>query len=154
MYSKEEARKLKQEFWEGFDRYTKFYSRKTGNPISWILYKTEIKGIELKFDIEKKTIKVLIEVNHKNENERFERYLELNKYKNIIEEGIVEEIHWIDDFTKPEGVQVSQICIEKAGLNFHNKDHWRDIFKFMAENMYQLQTNFEDIQPLLKEKFK
>jgi len=51
MYSKEEARILKQEFWEGFNRYTKFYSKKVGSPISWMLYKTEIKGIELKFAI-------------------------------------------------------------------------------------------------------
>lgn len=151
MYSKEEAKLLKQDFWEGFDRYTKFYSKKVGNPIQWLFYKTGIKGLELKFDITKKLIQVILEVNPKSENRRFDIYLELNKYKAIIENEFEEGLIWEDDFIKDEGVVVSRVLTENNEFNFHNKDHWPDIYKFMAKNMYQLQCNVEEILPILKE---
>lgn len=151
MFSKVEAKQLKHEFWEGFDRYTKFYSNKIKEPIQWIFYKTGIKGLELKFDVSKKNIQVIIEANAKNENRRFDIYLELNKYKAIIEDGFIHGLIWEDDYMKGEGVEVSRALVEEKSFNFHNRDHWPDIYRFMAENMYRLQTNLLDILPILKE---
>jgi len=151
MYSKDEAKHLKQEFWEGFDRFTKFYSKKIGVPIQWIFYKTGIKGLELKFTVSKKLIQVILEVNAKSENRRFEIYYELNKYKNLIENEFIEGLIWEDDFIKEEKVVVSRAFIENDAYNFHNRDHWSDIYKFMVVNMYQLQSNIEEILPILKE---
>lgn len=151
MYSKEEAKVLKQEFWAGFDRYTKFYAKKLGVHIQWIFYKTGIKGLELKFDITKKVIQVILEVNAKSENRRFDIYLELIKYKTLIENEFPEGLIWEDDFIKSEGVKVSRVLLESLEYNYHNKDHWPDIYNFMVSNMYRLQSNVEEILPILKD---
>lgn len=153
MYSKEEARQLKHDFWEGFDRYTKFFSKKTGESISWVLYKTGIKGLEMKFYIEKKLMQVMIEVNHKSENRRFDIYVELNKYKNILENGLETEVFWVDDMQIDENKVVSRVFVETDAYNFHRRDDWPEIYKFMATNMFQIQSNFLDIHDILKEKF-
>ncbi len=153
MYSKDEAKVLKRDFWEGFDKYTKFYSQKVNEPIKWMFYKTGVKGLELKFDISPKLIQVLIEVNSKSENKRFDIYVELNNYKAILDEGFDGGLKWVDDYMKEEKKEVSRILIESSEYNFHNRDHWVDLYKFMATNMYQLQSNLVDVLPILREKF-
>ena len=153
MFSKEEAQKLRKEFWTSFGDYTKFYSRKIGEPVIWMLYKTGIKGLELKFDLDLKTVKVALEVSARNEERRFDIYAELDQYKAILETGLEEEIIWDDEFKLPEGKMVSRMYVELNDVKYHNRDNWPTIFKFMAENMYQLQSNFLDIHDLLKERF-
>jgi len=153
MYSKDENRKLRKEFWSAFSEYTKFYSMKIGEPIQWVFYRTGVKGVELKFDLENKVVRVILEVNVKNIDKRFDIYVELDKYKSIINSDFNDKLLWFEDYQLPEDKFVSRIFVELYGLNFHNRDKWPEIFLFMAENMFKLQTNFMDIQPLLKEKF-
>lgn len=153
MYSKEEAQQLRKEFWASFSNYTKFYSRKMGEPIRWVLYKTGIKGLELKFDIENKVVRVALEINNKSEDRLFDIYVELDKYKSILESSFNGELIWTDSFKLPEGKIVSRIYTELEGINYHNPDNWPQLFRFMAENMHLLQSNFLDIHPILIEKF-
>lgn len=153
MYSKDEVRSLRKEFWSAFSDYTKFYSIRIGEPIQWLFYKTGVKGIELKFDLENKIVRVVLEVNGKSDERRFDIFVELDKYKNIIDDGFENKLLWKENYGLPESKTVSRIYTELHGLNFHNRDKWPDIFKFMAENMHLLQTNFLDIQPMFKEKF-
>ena len=53
MFSKEESRRLREEFWISFG---KSYPRK------WILYKTKIKGLSFKFTFDSKKALVSIDV--------------------------------------------------------------------------------------------
>ncbi|MGE4289349.1 MAG: DUF4268 domain-containing protein [Salinivirgaceae bacterium] len=153
MYSKEENRLLRQEFWTTFDKYTQFFGKKTGAPIKWMLYKTGIKGLELKFELEPNHITVCIELNHKNEDRRFAMFVFLDTYRNIINQGFAPSPIWNDDLLTDTNKTVAQVYVEKTGLNFHNRDHWPAIYEFMASNMLRLQTNLQDILPLLQEEF-
>lgn len=153
MYSKDEARQLRKDFWIAFSNYTKYYGTKVGEPIEWMLYKTGIKGLELKFEIEKKHVGVMIEVNAINENRRFDMYVLLDKYRSIIDNDFSENLEWIEQYPLDEKKSVSRVFIELHGVKYHNQDNWPVIFKFMAENMYQLQSNFVDIQDILKDEF-
>lgn len=151
MYSKEESKKLVKEFWLLFDVYTQFFSKQKHKPIHWMLYKTGVKGLELKFETDNHVIGVWLEINHKSEDRRFELYVELDKYKNIINRNFQNSLLWYEEYTTLEGKTVSRIGKELKGIHFYDKEYWAGIFKFMAENMFQLQTNLNEILPLLKE---
>ncbi|MCK9209087.1 MAG: DUF4268 domain-containing protein [Salinivirgaceae bacterium] len=154
MYSKEEARFLHHGFWESFHNYTAFYSRKVGGPIHWMLYKTGIKGLELKFNVDTKQVSVILEVNPRNEEKRFDYFVELDKYRNIINQGFGQSLVWEEQVKLADGKTVTRIYKSLQGCNYHNQDHWNMIFHFMATNMYQLQNNLSDILPVLKENLK
>jgi len=154
MYSKNELRQLKQEFWETFNRYTQYYSRELGEPIEWMMYKTKIKGLELKFEVENHWVKVILEINSKNEDRRLHYFAELEKYRSLIDEGFEEGLLWDDSVKLKEGKTVSQIYTINNSYYFHNKDHWKDLFHFMATNMYRLQTNLKELLPVLEETLK
>lgn len=154
MYNKNELRQLKQEFWETFNRYTQYYSKELGEPIEWMLYKTKIKGLELKFEVENNWVKVILEINSKNEDRRLLHFAELSKYHNLINIGFDDRLFWEVSVHLSEGKTVSQIFCINNSYNFHNKDHWNEIFRFMASNMYQLQSNLKEILPILEEKLR
>ena len=74
MYSKDELKNLKLEFWESFAAYCEVQPYLRGRKKIWILYDTKVKGVELKFDISRSGAYVILEVNHRSEEFRLEMY--------------------------------------------------------------------------------
>jgi hypothetical protein len=146
MYKKEEYKAFKLEFWQAFDRYTKFFSRKVGGPVEWMLYKTGIKDLELKFNVQPKYVSVLLEAGARNFDRR------LDNYKAVLLEGLGAGWVWDDSFKLESGKLVCRIY-KDFDLSFHDRDKWPAIFEFMAHNMFGLQENFKEILPIFKEKF-
>lgn len=154
MYSKDEAKQLMTDFWNGFANYTRCQEIQLKQPITWLLYKTGIKGLELKFDLERKWIRTVVEVNAKSESRRTDIYTELLKYKPILETNLTTPLIWTDSYTLPTGKLVMRAYCERTDLNFHNRTTWPELYKFMFDTMFVIQTNFSDILPILEEKFK
>ncbi len=152
MYKKEEYKAFKLEFWQAFDRYTKFFSRKVGGPVEWMLYKTGIKDLELKFDVQPKGVSVVLESSARDFDRRFDMFAELDNYKVILLEGLGANWIWSDSFKLESGKVVCRIYTH-CDLSFHDRDKWPAIFEFMAHNMFGLQENFKEILPIFKEKF-
>ena len=154
MYSKDEAKQLMTDFWNGFANYTLCQSARLHQPVEWMLYKTGIKGLELKFDLDCKWIRSVIEVNARSESRRQAIYDELLKYAPILETDVPEPLHWTDNHKLKVGKPVMRAYCERTDLNFHNRSVWPEMFRFMFDTMLPLQTNFADILPVLEEKFK
>ncbi len=71
----------------------------------------------------------------------------------INKQGFETELLWNQDYELPERKIVSRIYTEMLGISYHNPDNWTELFKFMATNMLLLQSNFELIEDIFKEKF-
>lgn len=152
MYSREEAKRLRIDFWETFGKYVEFFGRKKQEKIKWLLHKTGIKDIDLKFDIDSKYIIVAIEVNASAEDRRFDLFVELNNFKKILNSNLSDELIWQEEYTLRNGKKVSRVYVKTEEYNFHNRDHWPQVYAFMAENMFALQNNLMDIKPILKDR--
>ena len=135
MYSKEELKNLKLEFWESFAAFCEVQPYLRGRKKIWTLYDTKVKGVELKFDANRQGAYVILEVNHRSEDLRLEMFERLTWYKETLEQ----------DF--PEGF----IYVAKEGLDLHRRAHWGDFFTFMASQMYLLERNFMGIAEYLRE---
>ena len=66
MYSKDELKNLKLEFWESFAAYCEVQPYLRDRKKIWTLYDTKVKGVELKFDVSRNGAYVILEVNHRN----------------------------------------------------------------------------------------
>ena len=86
MYSKDELKNLKLEFWESFAAYCEVQPYLRGRKKMWTLYDTKVKGVELKFDISRNGAYVILEVNHRSEELRLEMYERLTWYKEMLEQ--------------------------------------------------------------------
>ena len=133
MYSKEEAQRLKREFWIDFaEKY----------PRKWILYDTKIKDFSFKFFADNKKAQVIIDIEHRNDEKRIVYFEKLESLKTILEDDFVKDLVFEKNFTLESGKTISRVWVEKKGISISNRNHWNEIFDFFYENMNNLEMFF------------
>ena len=113
MFSKEESRLLRQEFWTSFGK---------SFPWKWILYNTKIKSLSLKFyfDTKKAFISLDLEDDLDNRINYWEKLVALKSIllSEYLPEAIYEEIFYLDN-----GKEISRIYLPlEAKVSIHNKN--------------------------------
>lgn len=151
MYSKDELKNLKLEFWESFAAFCEVQPYLRGRKKMWTLYDTKVKGVELKFDATRDGAFVILEVNHRGEEARLEMFERLTWYKDTLEMDFLEGLIWDICFVRDTGKQVARIYTSKSGIDFHRRQDWGEFFSFMASQMYLLERNFMSIAEYLRE---
>ncbi len=151
MYSREELKNLKVEFWESFGAFCAAQPYLRGRKKTWVLYDTKVKGVELKFDANREGAYVILEVNHRDENVRLEMFERLSWYKEALERDFPEGLIWNVCFVRESGKEVARIYTAREGLDLHRREHWGEFFVFMASQMFLLERNFMDIAEYLRE---
>ena len=151
MYSKDELKNLRLEFWESFAAFCEVQPYLRGRKKIWTLYDTKVKGVELKFDATREGAFVILEVNHRGEEARLEMFERLTWYKDTLETDFPEGLTWDICFVRDTGKQVARIYTSKSGIDFHRRQDWGEFFSFMASQMYLLERNFMSIAEYLRE---
>lgn len=151
MYSKDELKNLKLEFWESFASFCEVQPYLRGCKKMWTLYDTKVKGVELKFDATRDGAFIILEVNHRGEEARLEMFERLTWYKDTLEMDFPEGLIWDICFVRDTGKQVARIYTSKSGIDFHRRQDWGEFFSFMASQMYLLERNFMSIAEYLRE---
>ena len=114
MYSKDELKNLKLEFWESFAAFCEVQPYLRGRKKIWTLYDTKVKGVELKFDATREGAFVILEVNHRGEEARLEMFERLTWYKDTLETDFPEGLTWDICFVRDTGKQVARIYTSKG----------------------------------------
>lgn len=135
MFSKEESRRLKQEFWIS---YGKSFPRK------WILYDTKIKGFSFKFHFDTKIALVALDLEDDLEN-RIKNWEKLQSLKSILHDDFLPEAIFEEEYLLENGKEISRIYVlldEKVSI--HNKNTWQTVMLFFNEKMNLFEAFFED----------
>jgi hypothetical protein len=130
MYSKEEAQRLKREFWVDFAE--KF-------PRKWVLYDTKIKDFSFKFFVDNKKAQVLIDIEHRNDEKRNIYFEKLESLKSILEDDFVKDLVFERNFVLENGKTISRIWVEKGDISVSNRKYWDEIFDFFNEKMHAVE---------------
>jgi len=155
MYSKEELKQLNILFWEKFGKYCEVHPILREKSRKWVLHRTKIKDVVLRFEVDRYAVKVILELGSKSEKLRFKAYEFLEQYKVVMEDGFDDGLIWEfyherEDSSK----EVCRIYTELNNVDFHRQNQWPDIFNFFIENMSKLEENFLSIRDLLQEELK
>lgn len=140
MFSKEESRKLREEFWIAFGK---------SFPRKWLLYKTGIKGVNLKFHFDLKKAMVSLDVEGDLE-QRIENWEKLISLKSIVLEEYLPKAIFEDDYVLENGKEISRIHVEKEGVSINNKNTWQETMIFFYENMSLLEEFFKEYEDILR----
>lgn len=151
MYSKEELKNLKREFWESFAAYCEVQPYLRNRKKIWMLYDTKVKGVELKFDATREGAYVILEVNHRREEDRLAVFEKLTWYKELLEKDFPEGLTWDICYIRESGQQVCRVYCAREGIDLHRRQDWGAFFSFMAQQMYKLQNNFSGIAEFIRE---
>ncbi len=151
MYTKEEKKALVKNFWQHFDNYCRLQPELAGRKKLWILHRTGVHYVDLKFEPGRKRTLVMIECNNKDEDERLKMFERLLQYGAVIEQGLENQLTWDLIYTRHSGEEVSRIYTSLENTDIHRQTDWHRMFQFMAQKMNILQENFMDIAEFLKE---
>ncbi|MCH4896805.1 DUF4268 domain-containing protein [Marinilabiliaceae bacterium JC040] len=150
MYTKEEEKDIKREFWEEFRRYCK------QNKIRrrWLLNHISVSSSQLKFDANREKAVVGIQVDHKKISKKHLIFSYWEAYKVIIEDSMGESLIWDKEYLSNDNRFVSFAYFKLDGVNFLNKNDWEKIFKFFAEKMIKIEDMYYEVGDSIVESIK
>lgn len=148
MYSKEETTQLRKQFWLSFDEYSKPYLPKNGK---WMTYNTGIKDMNLKFDVSRNYARVLLAVENKNEDLRFDIFCKLHECELVLENYLGADWIWDETFTLENGKNVCALYKQINGVDMLQKECWDKMHKFLAEEMQKLEKAITEIRPFFED---
>ena len=140
MFSKEDSRKLREDFWISFGK---------SFPRKWILYDTKLKGFAFKFHFDTKSALVTLDLEDDLEN-RINYWDKLQSLKTILTEEFLPEIIFEEVYILENGKEISRIYIPlNQKVSIHNKNTWRAVMEFFNENMTLFEDFFEDYKDFI-----
>lgn len=141
MFSQEESKKIRQEFWTSFGKEY---------PHKWLLYNTRIKEIELKFTFEDGFALVSLDIISKDEIIRAYYYEKLESLKTVLKESYLPEVIFVENYRLPEGKTISRIYVEKTNVKIHSQKDWPEVKSFFASKMLQLEEFFTEFKDFIE----
>jgi len=151
MYSKEETKQMRMDFWEGFKKYSVPKRRAVGKNREWMLQKTGIKSVSLKFDLQKDKACVGIEIFHRDKYKEGLYYEKFESLRGILYDVFGDTITWLPDYISEEGRQFAFICVEKEHVGIHKPKTWEETYRFFYENMTKFEDVFTEYKDFIKE---
>ena len=150
MYSKEELKELKKEFWEGFGIYCSHIPALKRRKSKFLLYNTKMKGVEMKFDATREGAFVILEINQHDEKARLEKYEQFENYKVLMEKDFPEGLIWNFAYLRETGNEVCRIYTQKTGIDLHRRIQWMEFYQFMAAEMLKLEKAFKIVKEAIE----
>lgn len=141
MFSKEESRKLREDFWISFGK---------SFPRKWLLYNTKIKGVSFKFYFDTKKAFIALDLEDDLEN-RINCWEKLEALKNILRNDYLPEAIYAEEFYLKNGKEISRIYIPlEKKVSIHNKNSWQEVMLFFFEKMSLFEAFFEEYKDIIK----
>jgi len=150
MFSKEDAKQLREEFWDQFNELSARRRARRRLPGNWMLTHTGIKALNLRFHVDRKVAQVGIDLETRNMDKRIELYEKLEALKKLLEEAMEAPMNWELDYVRENGKSVSRIYLQKENIDIYNKETWSRAHQFMYENMMKLESFYRDYNDYLK----
>ncbi|RYD80039.1 MAG: DUF4268 domain-containing protein [Sphingobacteriales bacterium] len=150
MYSKEEAAKLRQQFWISFGQYMKPVPAADGYPVNWINYKTGVKHIFFKMDVDTKKAIISIQLSHPDEGIRELFFNQFEEFKTLFASSMGEQWHWMQDATDEYGKTVSRISTTLENVNIYNKQDWPELISFFKPRLIALDEFWDNVKPVFQ----
>lgn len=151
MYSKEETKQTRLNFWEGFRKYSAPKRRAAGKNRFWMLEKTGIKAVNMKFELLRKEALAGIAIFH---NDKYKEGLYYEKFeclRGILADAFGDKLIWHPDYISEEGRTYSFIYVRKDNADIYKPESWEDTYRFFYENMMMFEDIFTEYKDFIRE---
>ena len=141
MFSKEESRKMREEFWTSFGK---------SFPRKWLLYNTKLKGLSFKFHFDNKSALIALDLEDDLEH-RINHWEKLVALKSILLDEYLPEAIYNEAYFLDNEKEISRIYVPlEQKVSIHNKNTWRDVMEFFNVNMNLFEAFFEEYKEVIE----
>ncbi len=138
MYSKQEASRLRQEFWTTFGQYMSPVLSSESEKINWINYKTGEKDISFRMNADNKKAFVAIEITHKDKDLQALYFEQFQQLKTVLQNTLEEEWTWLLHTPDEAGKTISRIYTETQNVSIFKKEDWSQLISFFKPRIIAL----------------
>ncbi|MBA5630171.1 DUF4268 domain-containing protein [Moheibacter lacus] len=146
MYSKEEAFQIRKKFWISFGQYMKLQSSASGLEVNWINYKTGIKGLQLKTDVDNKSARIAIEINHPDREIQELMMDQFEEFQALFESELGADWTWYRSYFELSGKHISKIELRLENVSIFKEEDWPAIISFLKNNLLSWDSFWEDVK--------
>lgn len=141
MFSKEEAKKLRQEFWISFGK---------SFPRKWMLYNTGIKDFSFKFHFDLTNARVSMDIENQDLEKRLELWEKLISLQSLFIEEYLPNAMFEDTVFLDNGKEISRVSVSLKNVSIHNKNTWQETMVFLKENMAIFEGFFQEYEDIIR----
>lgn len=141
MYTREEAKRIKEEFWTRFGQFMALSVSEEGTKVNWINYKTGIKHLYFRMDADNKTAQIYIEISHPDAGIRQLMYDQFVEYRLLLADSLGETWEWDPiyyDDNQRATARIS-VAIDRKTSIFKQED-WPDLIRFFKPRLLALDS--------------
>lgn len=138
LYSREEVKKLKEEFWTAFGQYMTGIASSDMEKINWVNYKTGIKHLYFRMDASNKSAIIMIELAHPDTDIRHLMYAQFEEFHHILHDALGEEWGWYPEYYDEYGKQTSRIACTLDKVSVLKKEDWPKLISFLKPRLIAL----------------
>lgn len=143
MFKREEAARLRQEFWTTFGKYMSPVPSAEGEKINWINYRTAVKHIFFRMEVNQQAASIAITLQHPDAEIRALQFHQFETLKTMLHAELQEEWTWQPNH-QAEGKTISIIYNELPGVSVFNKDQWPQLISFFKPRLIALDRFWQD----------
>ena len=151
MFSKEEAKNFRIEFWTAFGVYMRQHTPLLSAKQKWVNYKTGVRGIFFRMDAGKRSASVAIEIQNNDSGINALFFEQFEELKNYLEAESGMEWLWEKEVLNPQGRPIARISQTRDGLSLYNKQDWGALFAFFEACIVPLDSVWSDCNEVFKD---
>ncbi|WP_304065831.1 DUF4268 domain-containing protein [Pedobacter glucosidilyticus] len=146
MYTREEASRIKEEFWTSFGKYLAPQPSIFGTKVNWVNYKTGVKDIYFRMQADKRKASICIAITHTDLGLQEIFFEQFQEFKLLLEQACGEEWNWQLHTQDDYGRAISRIGLELNQVNVFNKQDWPAIISFLKPRLIALDDFWYDVK--------
>lgn len=138
MFSREEVKRLKEQFWTSFGQYVSAIPSADLEKVNWVNYKTGVKHLYFRMDATNRDAIIMIELTHPDDSIRELMFAQFEELKNVFQSTVQEDWVWENTHYDDFGKKTSRISISIDKVSIFKKEDWPSLVSFFKPRILAL----------------
>lgn len=144
MFKRQEASRIREEFWTTFGKYMGPVPSSEGLKINWINYRTTYKDVYFRMDADQHSAKIFISLEHTEPAIRELYFQQFEELKTLLHATLEEEWHWQQHVPVSNEKVISRIYQELTSVSVFQKEQWPELISFFKPRIIALDQFWEN----------
>lgn len=139
MFTKEEEKQLKLDFWGGLNEILELEKGFHANKVNWMNFNTNIKPLYFRMEADEVGARLCMDIQFPDDGIRAIFYEQFTEFEAILNERFGGNTKWQPSFQHSNGKTISRISVEHEGVSMRDKNDWPKMYEFLRENFVKLE---------------
>lgn len=149
MYTKEEMRDIRTQFWAEFKTHMQGFRSSNGRRMNWLNYPSEIEFVYIRLHADRHGVAFSFDIQPKDDGIRAIMWEQLTELKIVLESEMGPDGTWEEHLSSETVPSYSSVRWEIQGLKFTNPKDKAAIFAFFEDRLLRFDAFYQEFKDIL-----